>query len=133
MHHPGYSSGFSWSSVEASLHWLQLLTLTTPGLPTWARCPAQISISLYQSKGLVCSSAAFFSHLEEDPKITSGLHTSWFQGPPQAAEPGSGDPLRMGLSSLILLGPPEMLQEECRTRENNTQTQEVGGKEDLLC
>jgi hypothetical protein len=38
----------------------------------------------------------------------------------------------MGLSSLISLGPPGMLLEEYQTSENKTQTQVVGGKEDLL-
>jgi hypothetical protein len=74
-----------------SLRWP--LTLTILGLPTWSRHPARISVSLHQSEGPVCSSAASFSGLEGDPGIISGVHTSWFQGPPQAAEPGSGDPL----------------------------------------
>jgi hypothetical protein len=58
--------------------------------------------------------------------------------------PGSRDPHRlqsqgagthypMGLGGLISLGPLEMLREECQTRENKTQTQVAGGKEDLLC
>jgi hypothetical protein len=48
--------------------------------------------------------------------------------------PGSRDPCRLqsqgvgtlyptGLVVLISLGPPQMLQEECRTSENKTQTQ----------
>jgi hypothetical protein len=110
-----------------------LLTLITLGLPTWSRCQVWISISLHQSKGLVCSSAVSFSRLEGDPGITSGVCTSWFQGPPQAAQPGRGDRYPMGLGGLISLGPPEMLQEECQTTENKTLTQVVGGKEDLLC
>jgi hypothetical protein len=73
-----------------------LLTLTTLGLPTWSGCLAQISVSLHQSEGLVHCSAASFNHLEGDPRITSGVYTSWFQGSPQAAEPGSRDPLPNG-------------------------------------
>jgi hypothetical protein len=69
----------------------RLLTLTTQGLPTWSGHLAWISVSLHQSEGPVHSSAASFSHLEREPRITSGVHASWFQGPPQAAEPGSGD------------------------------------------
>jgi hypothetical protein len=56
---------------------------------------------------------------------------------------GSRDPRRLqrqgvgtcnptGISGLISLGPPEMLREECQTSENKTQTEVVGGKEDLL-
>jgi hypothetical protein len=74
----------------------QLLTLTTPGLPTWSRYLAQISVLLHQSKGPVNGSAASFSCLEGDPGITLGVHTSQIQGPPQAAEPGSRDPLPNG-------------------------------------
>jgi hypothetical protein len=38
----------------------------------------------------------------------------------------------MGLGDLISLGHPEMLWGECWTSENKTQTQVLGGKEDLL-
>jgi hypothetical protein len=65
-------------------------------------------------KGLVCSPTASFSSLEGDFRITSGASTSQFQEPPQAAEPESGDHYPTGLSSLISLGPPEMLQKNVR-------------------
>jgi hypothetical protein len=80
----------------------------------------------------VRGSTASFRCLEGDPRLTLGMCTSRFQGPPQAAEPESGNCYQTGLSDLISLGPPERLQEECRTSENKTQTQVVGGKEDLL-
>jgi hypothetical protein len=108
----------------------QLLTLTTPGLPAWSGHPARISISLHQSEGPVLGSTASFSRLKGDPRITSGVHTSWFQGLLQAAEPGTS--YSMGFSGLISLGPPEMLWEEGQTSENKTQTRVVGRKEDSL-
>jgi hypothetical protein len=102
MHHPGYSSGFGGPLWRISLRWL--LTLTTSGLPTWSRPAAQISISLHQSEDPVCGSAASFSHLEGDPDITLGVRTSRFQGPMQAAEPGSGNPLLNGARQSDLTG-----------------------------
>jgi hypothetical protein len=72
-------------------HWL--LTLTALGLPTWLRHQVQVSVSLCQSEGPICGSAFSFSRLEGDPGITSGMRTSWFQEPLQAAEPGSRNPL----------------------------------------
>jgi hypothetical protein len=74
----------------------QLLTLTTLGLPTWSGHLAWISVSLQQSEGPVHGSTASFRHLEGDPRITLEVHTSWFQGPPQAAEARSGDSLPSG-------------------------------------
>jgi hypothetical protein len=87
----------------------RLLTLTTPGLPTWYRHLAQISV-------------ASFSHLEGDPGITSGVCTSQFQGPLQAAEPGSRDLLPNRDQWSDLAGASKMLWEECQTSENETQT-----------
>jgi hypothetical protein len=110
-----------------------LLTLTTPGLPTWSRHLAQISVSLHQSKGPVHVSTASFSHLEGDPIITLGVHISWFQGSCRLQSQGVGTCYPTGLGGVISLGPPETLWEKCQTSKNKTQIQVVGGKEDLLC
>jgi hypothetical protein len=110
-----------------------LLILNTPGLPTWSRCLVQVSVSLHQSDDPVLGSSAFFSRLEGDPRVTSGARTAWFQGPPQAAEPGSRDPLPNGAWRSDLTRASKMLREACQTSENKTQTQVAGGKKDLLC
>jgi hypothetical protein len=73
-----------------------LLTLTTLGLLNWSENLAWIYISFHQSEGLVHGSTVSFSHLEGDPGIISRVCIYWFQGSPQAAEPGSGDLLPNG-------------------------------------
>jgi hypothetical protein len=76
-------------------------TLTILGVPTWSRRLLQVSVSLHQFEGQVLHSTASFSCLEGDPRITSGVGTSWFQEPPQATGPGSGDPLPNGASKML--------------------------------
>jgi hypothetical protein len=70
---------------------------------------------------------------KENPESHQGCALPGSRDPLQAAEPGSRDRYPMGFGSLISLAPPQMLQEECRTSKNKTQTQIVGGKENLLC
>jgi hypothetical protein len=105
----------------------QLLTMTTPGLPTWSKSLVQVSISLHQSEGLVHGSAASFSHLEGDPGIALGVHNFWFQGPLQAAEPGNGDRYPMGLGGLISLGPPKCCGKTVRPSDHREQDSNPGG------
>jgi hypothetical protein len=87
MRHPWYSSGFGRSPAEDQT---ALAPYTDYPRDSYL---VRISISLYQSEGLVLGSAASFSHLEGYSRITSGVRTSRFQGPPQAAEPRSRDSL----------------------------------------
>jgi hypothetical protein len=121
-HHPGYSS------VHAgSLHWLPQGFL--PGLDVWHGFPFHSTSPRAQSAAWQSPSVIWKEILESHRGCTF---------------PGSRDPRRLqslgvgtryptGLSSLISLGPPEMLWEECWNIKNKTQTQVVGGKEDLLC
>jgi hypothetical protein len=94
MHHPGIISGLSWSPVED----LSALAPYTdyPRAPTWSRHLVQVSVSLYQSEGLVLGFTASFSCLEGDPGITLGVCNSQFQQSPWAIGPGSRDPLPNG-------------------------------------
>jgi hypothetical protein len=60
------------------------------------------------------------------------VHTFGPRGHCRLQSQGAGTHYPMGLGGLISLGPPEILGEECQTSKNKTQTQVVGGKEDLL-
>jgi hypothetical protein len=127
MCYPEYSSGFSWSPEE---HQSTLAPYTEyPG----ASYLVQMSGTGLCFTPPVLGSSAFFSRLEGDPRVTSGARTAWFQGPPQAAEPGSRDPLPNGAWRSDLTRASKMLREACQTSENKTQTQVAGGKKDLLC
>jgi hypothetical protein len=104
MHHPGITSGLSWSVEDQSVP----ATYTDyHGAPTWSRRLVQGSVSFHQSEGLVLGSTASFSCLEGDPGITSRVRTSQFQQPLQATGSGSGDPLPNGSD---LVGASKMLQ-----------------------
>jgi hypothetical protein len=102
MRHPGYSSGFSWSPAEDQS--VPAPYTGYPGASYPVPHPAQISVSLHQSEGLIHGSAASFSCLEGDPEITSGVCTSQFQVPLQTGEPGSRDPLPSGARWSYLTG-----------------------------
>jgi hypothetical protein len=80
----------------------QLLTLPTPGLPTWSRHPAWISVSLRRSKGLVHGSAASFSCLEGDLRITLGCTLTSSRDPHRLQIQGAGThyPNRAGWSDI---------------------------------
>jgi hypothetical protein len=70
---------------------------------------------------------------KETPESHQGCALPSSRNPRRLQSQGAGTRYPTGLGSLISLGPPEILLEECRTSENKTQTQVVGGKEDLLC
>jgi hypothetical protein len=69
---------------------------------------------------------------KETPESHQGYALSGSRDPRRLQSQEVGTCYPTGLSGLISLGPPQMLREECQTSENKTQTQVVGGKENLL-
>jgi hypothetical protein len=121
MHHPGYSSGFSWSPTEAQV-----------SVPAPYTDYPRASYLVWMSgldfcftppvEGLVHGSEASSVVWEETPESHQGCALPGSRDPCRLQSQGAGTHYSMGLGGLISLWPPKMLQEECRTSENKTQT-----------
>jgi hypothetical protein len=101
-HHPGYASGFSRSPAED-----QPMPVPYTDYPGASYLVWTSSMNLRFTPPVWGPSLWFHSPLqssEGDPGITPGVRTSRFQGSPQAAEPGSRDPLPSGAQRSDLTG-----------------------------